>query len=394
MFERLNAPKQDPILGLTLAIQADQRSDKIDLGIGVYRNADGETPIMAAVRQAQREQAETQTTKSYIGLAGNETFNTALIDLLLGGTAAHTRAAGIQTPGASGALRMLAELIKTARPDATVWISNPSYVNHRPVMAAAGLNVAEYPYFDVATKQVDEAAMLDQIATFGEQDVLLLHGCCHNPTGADISMDAWQRIAELAEQRGFLPFVDIAYQGFGDGLMEDAAGLRLLADRLPELIIATSCSKNFGLYRERTGAAIVVGHSLEESLKAKGRILEVARGSYTMPPDHGAALVAAILGRDDLKALWMEELMVMNQRINSLRSELVRQFREISGSDRFDYFGQHRGMFSVTGLGNEQIDALRVDHGIYMVGGGRMNVAGLAERDIPRLAECFLTVGA
>lgn len=394
MFERLNAPKQDPILGLTLAIAADQRSDKIDLGIGVYRNADGATPIMAAVRQAQREQAETQTTKSYIGLAGNETFNTALIDLLLSGTAAHSRAAGIQTPGASGALRMLAELLKTARPDATVWISNPSYVNHRPVMEAAGLNVAEYPYFDVATKQVDEAAMLDQIATLGEEDVLLLHGCCHNPTGADISMDAWHRIAELAEQRGFLPFIDIAYQGFGDGLMEDAAGLRLLADRLPELIIATSCSKNFGLYRERTGAAIVVGHTLEESLKAKGRILEVARGSYTMPPDHGAALVAAILGRDDLKTLWMEELTVMNQRINSLRSELVRQFREISGSDRFDYFGEHRGMFSVTGLSNAQIDALRVDHGIYMVGGGRMNVAGLRERDIPRLAKCFLTVGA
>lgn len=349
---------------------------------------------MAAVRQAQREQAENQTTKSYIGLAGNETFNTALIDLLLGGTAAHSRAAGIQTPGASGALRMLAELIKSARPDATVWISNPSYVNHRPVMEAAGLKVADYTYFDVATKQVDEAAMLDQIATLGEQDVLLLHGCCHNPTGADISLQAWQRIAELAEQQGFLPFVDIAYQGFGDGLMEDAAGLRLLADRLPELIIATSCSKNFGLYRERTGAAIVVGHTLEESLKAKGRILEVARGSYTMPPDHGAALVAAILGRDDLKTLWMDELTVMNQRINHLRAELVRQFRDRSDSDRFDYFGEHRGMFSVTGLANEQIDALRVEHGIYMVGGGRMNVAGLAERDIPRLVDCFLAVGA
>ncbi|MEP4544929.1 MAG: amino acid aminotransferase [Saccharospirillum sp.] len=394
MFERLNAPKQDPILGLTLAIMADQRSDKMDLGIGVYRNAEGATPIMAAVRQAQREQAENQTTKSYIGLAGNETFNSALIDLLLAGTAAQSRAAGIQTPGASGALRMLAELIKSARPDATVWISNPSYVNHRPVMEAAGLKVADYTYFDVATKQVDEAAMLEQIATLGEQDVLLLHGCCHNPTGADISLQAWQRIAELAEQQGFLPFVDIAYQGFGDGLMKDAAGLRLLADRLPELIIATSCSKNFGLYRERTGAAIVVGHTLEESLKAKGRILEVARGSYTMPPDHGAALVAAILGRDDLKTLWMNELTEMNQRINHLRAELVHQFRDRSNSDRFDYFGQHRGMFSVTGLTSEQIDALRVEHGIYMVGGGRMNVAGLAERDIPRLVDCFLAVGA
>lgn len=394
MFERLSAPKQDPILGLTLAIQADQRSDKMDLGIGVYRNADGATPIMAAVRQAQREQAENQTTKSYIGLAGNEGFNAALIDLLLAGTAAHSRATGIQTPGASGALRMLAELIKSARPDATVWISNPSYVNHRPVMEAAGLKVADYTYFDAATKQVDEAAMLDQIATLGEQDVLLLHGCCHNPTGADISPQAWQRIAELSAQQGFLPFVDIAYQGFGDGLMEDAAGLRLLADRLPELLIATSCSKNFGLYRERTGAAIVVGHTLEASLKAKGRILEVARGTYTMPPDHGAALVTAILERDDLKAMWMDELTAMNRRINHLRAELVRHFRDSSDSGRFDYFGEHRGMFSVTGLANDQIDALRIDHGIYMVGGGRMNVAGLAEGDIPRLVKSFLSVGA
>jgi aspartate aminotransferase len=394
MFERLNAPKQDPILGLTLAIQADQRPDKIDLGIGVYRNARGETPVMAAVKQAHIEQANAQTTKSYIGLAGNETFNKALIDLLLGGTASYGRAAGIQTPGASGALRMLAELIKTARPDATVWISNPSYVNHRPVMEAAGLTVAQYPYFDVTTKQVDEAAMLNRIATLGEQDVLLLHGCCHNPTGADISMETWQRIAELAEKQGFLPFVDIAYQGFGDGLMEDAAGLRLLADRLPEMIIATSCSKNFGLYRERTGAAIVVGHTLEESLKAKGRIMEVARGSYTMPPDHGAALVAAILERDDLKAIWMDELTTMNRRINDLRRALVSHFRSISDSDRFDYFGEHRGMFSVTGLDDAQIDALRTDHGIYIVGGGRVNVAGLRESDIPRLAECFLAVGA
>jgi len=394
MFERLNAPKQDPILGLTLAIKADQRDQIIDLGLGVYRNAVGDTPIMAAVKLAQQAQADTQTTKSYIGLAGNETFNAAMIDLLLVGTAAHSRAAGVQTPGASGALRMLAELIRTARPDATVWLSNPSYINHRPVMEAAGLSVAEYPYFDPKSKQVNEAAMLDQIATLGKQDVLLLHGCCHNPTGADISLATWQRIAELAEQKGFLPFIDIAYQGFGDGLMEDAAGLRLLADRLPELLIATSCSKNFGLYRERTGAAIVVGKNLEDSLKAKGRILEVARGSYSMPPDHGAALVAAILGRDDLKTMWIDELTLMNKRINRLRSALVSHFREASGSNRFDYFGQHRGMFSVTGLNSDQIDTLRIDHGIYMIGGGRVNVAGLKESDIPRLVDCFLAAGA
>lgn len=394
MFSSLATPKADPILSLTVAFKEDPRPNKIDLGIGVYRNSNGVTPIMSAVRQAMLNLAETQTTKAYVGLAGNEIFNQAMIDLLLSGTAAHTRARAIQTPGASGALRMLGDLIASARPNATVWISRPSYVNHQPVMEAAGLSVREYPYFDVDTKTVDEAAMLAQIAELGPDDVLLLHGCCHNPTGGDISLDAWRQITELALNNCFLPFVDIAYQGFGDGLMEDAAGLRLLADAVPEMVISTSCSKNFGLYRERTGAAILIGETDETTAKARGRILELARGTYTMPPDHGAAIVADILTNAALKAEWLTELAAMNQRINRLREQLTLTFRERSDSQRFDYFSQHRGMFSVTGLSAEQIAALRDDHGIYVVGGGRVNVAGMKESDIPAVAKAFLAVGA
>ncbi len=394
MFEHLDAPQQDPILSLTVAFREDPRPEKIDLGIGVYRNSEGITPIMEAVRKAAIELAETQVTKSYVGLAGDETFNQGMIDLLLQGTAAHSRAAAIQTPGASGALRMLADLIAYSRPGATVWISNPSYVNHRPVMEFAGLKVRDYPYFNPETKAVDEAAMLAQIAELGEQDVLLLHGCCHNPTGGDISIESWQQIAQMALKQGFLPFVDIAYQGFGDGLMEDAAGLRVLADAVPELVIATSCSKNFGLYRERTGAAIVVGDTPQNALKAKGHIQRFSRGSYTMPPDHGAALVSTILNREDLKANWLKELAAMNHRINSLRDQLMVAFRDASDSNRFDYFGEHKGMFSVTGLSPAQLERLKEEHAVYLVGGGRLNVAGLKEKDIPQVVKAFLAVGA
>lgn len=394
MFEQLDAPRQDPILSLTVAFRNDPRPNKIDLGIGVYRNSEGVTPIMAAVRQAQLALADEQTTKSYVGLAGDEVFNDLITDLLLKGTEARNRTSAVQTPGASGALRMLADLMASAQPDSCVWISNPSYVNHRPVMEAAGLRVESYPYFDPATKVVDEAAMLAQFEQLGPKDVVLLHGCCHNPTGADLSQAAWQRIADLAVERGFLPFVDIAYQGFGDGLMEDAAGLRLLADAVPEMLVATSCSKNFGLYRERTGAAIVIGKTLDHSQRAKGRILEMARATYTMPPDHGAAIVARILQDNHLRASWQAELIDMNQRINRLRNLLVEQFRTASDSQRFDYFGEHRGMFSVTGLDEAQIARLKSDHGIYLVGGGRVNVAGMAERDVPVVVDAFLDVGA
>ncbi|MGF1690753.1 aromatic amino acid transaminase [Photobacterium kagoshimensis] len=391
MFKQLSPAQLDPILSLSLAYREDARADKVDLGIGVYRNTHGETPIMLAVQKAQQQLLAEQTTKAYVGLAGDEVFNQSMMDLLLKGTSAYSRAAAVQTPGASGALRMLADLIHIAQPDTTVWLTNPSYVNHKPVMEAAGLKVKFYPYFDTTTKQVNSQAMLAELAKAGPRDVVLLHGCCHNPTGADITFSDWQTITELANKNGFLPFVDIAYQGFGDGLEKDAAGLQFLADNVEEMIIATSCSKNFGLYRERTGAAIIVSDSLKEAQKAKGRILNLARSTYTMPPDHGAAVVAKILQDEALTQDWKAELITMNQRLLNLRSGLVKAI-QAQGSNEFDFIEKHKGMFSVTGLSPEQVGRLRDEFAVYAVADGRVNIAGLQEQKIDYLANALVTV--
>jgi aspartate aminotransferase len=391
MFSQLSPAQPDPILSLSLIYNADQRDHKMDLGIGVYRNNHGQTPIMAAISQAEHRLLQTQTTKSYVGLAGSEVFNQCMIDLLLAETSAHSRAAGVQTPGGSGALRMLADLMHVANANTTVWLTDLSYVNHRPVMEAAGLKVKYYPYFDRDTKQVNTDAMLSALAQAGANDVVLLHGCCHNPTGADISFEAWQAITALANKNGFVPFVDMAYLGFGDGLEQDAAGLKFMADNIEEMMIATSCSKNFGLYRERTGAALLVGDTLSNAQKAKGRILTLARASYTMPPDHGAALVADILTNSVLTAVWKQELIMMQQRIIGLRQSLVNTLAA-KGCDQFSFIVDHKGMFSMTGLSPDKIMRLRDEFAIYAVGDGRINVAGLQEQQIDALATALMTV--
>lgn len=392
MFSNLPTPAQDPILSLSVAYRSDPRTEKVDLGIGVYKNSAGETPIMAAVKQAQERVTATQTTKSYVGLTGDEEFNQSMVNLLLAGTAAVDRVAAIQTPGASGALRMLGDLLKVAQPDTTVWISNPSYVNHKPVMEAAGLKVRYYHYFSPETKQVDVARMLDDLAQTGPNDVVLLHGCCHNPTGADIDFAAWQEITKLALIKGFIPFVDIAYQGFGDGLEEDAKGLRYMADHVEEMLITTSCSKNFGLYRERTGAALVVGKNHVDVANAKGKMLTLARSTYTMPPDHGAALVKTVLQDAKLTQLWKEELSGMQQRLVSLRQALCAELRDVHSTDQFDFIQSHKGMFSVLGFTPEQMAQLRENYGIYGVGDGRINIAGLTEKDIPYVAKAMIAI--
>ena len=391
MFSQLSPAQPDPILSLSLIYNTDQRDHKMDLGIGVYRNNHGQTPIMAAISQAEHRLLQTQTTKSYVGLAGSEVFNQCMIDLLLAETSAHSRAAGVQTPGGSGALRMLADLMHVANANTTVWLTDLSYVNHRPVMEAAGLKVKYYPYFDRDTKQVNTDAMLSALAQAGANDVVLLHGCCHNPTGADISFEAWQAITALANKNGFVPFVDMAYLGFGDGLEQDGAGLKFMADNIEEMMIATSCSKNFGLYRERTGAALLVGDTLSNAQKAKGRILTLSRASYTMPPDHGAALVADILTDSVLTAVWKQELIMMQQRIIGLRQSLVNTLAA-KGCDQFSFIADHKGMFSMTGLSPDKIMRLRDEFAIYAVGDGRINVAGLQEQQIDALATALMTV--
>jgi len=392
MFSNLPTPVLDPILSLSVAYRNDDRPNKVDLGIGVYKNSAGETPIMKAIQMAQDVVVETQKTKSYVGLAGCEEFNKSMIDLLLTGTSAMDRVAAIQTPGASGALRMLGDLMKVAQPDTTVWISNPSYVNHKPVMEAAGLKVKFYHYFSPETKQVDTAKMMDDLAKAGPSDVVLLHGCCHNPTGADIDFSAWQAITELSQKNGFTPFVDIAYQGFGDGLEEDAKGLRFMADNVEEMLITTSCSKNFGLYRERTGAAIVVGKNMQDVANAKGKLLTLARSTYTMPPDHGAALVKTILQDDNLTSVWKQELSEMQHRLVSLRQSLCNELRNNHNTDQFDFIEGHKGMFTVLGFSENQMALLREDYGIYGVGDGRINIAGLTETHIPYVADAIKKV--
>ncbi|BDR16280.1 amino acid aminotransferase [Vibrio sp. STUT-A11] len=389
MFSNLPTPVLDPILSLSVAYRNDTRPNKVDLGIGVYKNSAGETPIMKAIQMAQDVVVKTQKTKAYVGLAGCEEFNQSMVDLLLSGTSAMDRVAAIQTPGASGALRMLGDLMKVAQPDTTVWISNPSYVNHKPVMEAAGLKVRFYHYFSPETKQVDTAKMLDDLSKAGPSDVVLLHGCCHNPTGADIDFAAWQAITELSQKNGFTPFVDIAYQGFGDGLEDDAKGLRFMADNVEEMLITTSCSKNFGLYRERTGAAIVVGKNTQDVTNAKGKLLTLARSTYTMPPDHGAALVKTILQDTNMTSVWKQELSEMQQRLVSLRQNLCNELRNNHNTDQFDFIESHKGMFTVLGFTEKQMSLLREDYGIYGVGDGRINIAGLTETHIPYVADAI-----
>jgi aspartate aminotransferase len=390
MFAHLPAPAQDPILSLSVAYRNDPRPEKVDLGIGVYKNDLGETPIMQAVQAAELQLLETQKTKSYVGLAGCEEFNQSMTNLLLSGTSAMDRVATIQTPGASGGLRMLGDLIKVAQPDTTVWLSDPSYVNHRPVMEAAGLKVRYYRQ----TKQVDTSAMLADLASASEKDVVLLHGCCHNPTGADIDFSAWQAITELAQKRGFIPFVDIAYQGFADGLAEDAKGLQFLANNVEEMLVTASCSKNFGLYRERTGVAIVVGKNQTHVNHAKGKLLQLARTTYTMPPDHGAALVKTILADEKLAQMWRSELTSMQQRLVALRAGLCESLRADFATEQFDFIESHKGMFSVLGFSEPQMRSLRDQYGIYGVGDGRINIAGLTEQDIPYVANAIALVSS
>ncbi|UJF17376.1 aspartate/tyrosine/aromatic aminotransferase [Vibrio sp. SS-MA-C1-2] len=392
MFSHLKPAKQDPILSLSLLYQEDTRENKMDLGVGVYRNNDGETPIMSAIKKAQQMQAETQQSKVYLGLAGNLKFSELLTKQLLDGTSALERSVTIQTPGGSGALRMLAELIAASQPDSTVWLSDPSYVNHKPIMEAVGLTVKYYPYLNRETFQVDSEAMLKTLSQLGRNDVVILHGCCHNPSGADISLETWQKIADLANQTGFTPFVDMAYQGFGDGLEQDAAGMRLLAEQVDEMVIATSCSKNFGLYRERTGAAIVIAKEPVQAGNAKSRLLKIARSTYTMPPDHGADLVVSVLSDKQLLEEWQQELLEMHQRMITLRHGLADRLATLSGNHRFDFIKQHKGMFSILGLTVEQIQKLRNEFAIYLVEDSRINIAGLQEDKLDVLAQAIHSV--
>ncbi|MFV0473878.1 MAG: aromatic amino acid transaminase [Pikeienuella sp.] len=393
MFASLAPSPADPILQLAADFRADPRPGKIDLGVGVYRDDSGETAIPKAVKLAEARLLAAQGTKTYLGLLGDVAFSTAVAGVALGGAAPAERLAMIQTAGGSGALWMLMSLAALARPGAVIWLSTPTWPNHRAVAEAAGQKPRDYAYLDPATRVVDFARMKADLSAAGPGDIVLLHGCCHNPTGANLTLAEWEELTALALARGFTPLVDIAYQGFGDGLEEDAAGLRHMAARVPELLIAVSCSKNFGLYRDRVGAAIALAETPAAARVIEANLKTLMRVSISMPPDHGAAVTRMILTDPELRRIWETELSAMRARMLSLRVALAEALRARTNSDRFDFLAAHRGMFSLIGASPAQVEALRETHGVYVIGDSRMNVAGLNERRIDEVAAAFVAVG-
>jgi len=393
LLKNLKEQPQDKILMLMQMYREDPRDHKIDLGVGVYKNAEGVTPVMHAVKAAEKKLWEQETTKSYTGLAGDPAFANALSHLVLGDSVSKDLIAAAATPGGTGALRQGFELIKSSAPDATVWLSAPTWPNHPSILKHLGMKMAEYRYFDAESRGVDFEGMLADLGRVKPGDVVLLHGCCHNPTGANLTLPQWEEVACLLENAGATPMIDIAYQGFGDGLEEDAAGARLIAARMPETMIAASCSKNFGIYRERTGLLMAVAPDTKTQTITQGNLAHLNRQNFSFPPDHGARLVTMILEDDTLRDNWMRELEEVRLGMLNLREGLARELRTRTGSDRFGFLAEHRGMFSRLGATPDQVAQLREKHGIYLVGDSRMNIAGLNAETLPILADAVVSVG-
>ena len=392
MFENLRLQPEDQIIALMDRFRNDPREDKIDLGVGVYRNSQGVTPVMLAVKAAERQLVEEQNTKSYTGLAGDPVFVGAMAGLVFGDAIDPSRIAGAGTVGGTGAVRQGLELIKLARPEAVVHIPDPSWPNHAAIIHAIQMPMKTYRYFDAESNSVDMDGLLEDLRAVPAGDVVLLHGCCHNPTGSDPSVAQWQEIAAVLKDRGVMVLIDLAYLGFGDGIDEDAYATRLIAQELPEVVVAVSCSKNFGLYRDRAGAVLVSSADAEQAALVQGNLATLNRLAYSFPADHGAKVVEMILGNSALRAEWAGELAGMRGRINGLRSELAAALQSETGSDKYAYLSAQRGMFSRLTATPEQVATLREVHAVYVIGDGRMNVAGLISEDIPRLARAIAEV--
>lgn len=383
----------DPILGLMDAYRADSHPAKLDLGVGVYKDAQGLTSIPHAVKLAEQRLLDSETTKTYVGGHGDALFGSLLSQLVLGADnpLLIERAAATQTPGGTGALRLSADFIAQCLPGKGIWLSDPTWPIHESIFAAAGLRVGHYPYVG-ADNQLNVEAMLAALSHVPKGDVVLLHACCHNPTGFDLTPRDWKRVLEIVKARDLLPLIDFAYQGFGDGLEQDAWAVRLFASECTELLITSSCSKNFGLYRERTGALIVCAHTAQKLQDVRSQLAFIARNLWSTPPAHGAAVVATILADHELKALWASELEGMRKRVASLRSGLVDALRPHGLADRFAHIAEQRGMFSYTGLTPQQVQRLRDEFSVYMVGSGRANMAGLDANRLDQLAKAIATV--
>jgi aspartate/tyrosine/aromatic aminotransferase len=393
LFENLSALPADAILRLIAEHNDDARDDKIDLGVGVYRDEHGQTPILATVKKAEHRLLDTQTSKAYLGSGGNPAFNEAMQSMLFGSAGRRDeRITTLQTPGGSGSLRVAAGLILRARPETTVWVSDPTWANHVPLLGGAGIRLEKYPYYEADSKTVRFAGMLDTLQRIPRGDIVLLHGCCHNPTGMDLTADQWRDVASVIAKHGLLPFVDIAYQGFAEGLEEDAFPVRHLYSMVPEMIVSSSCSKNFGLYRDRVGALSIVSPGAGIAATVRTQAFNIVRTLYSMPPDHGAAIVDLILRDDGLRAEWIVELAGMRTRLKTMRAALAAALRDAAPARDFSHIERARGMFSFLGVSPEQVERLKTGFGVYMVDSSRINVAGITPANVGRLAEAIAAV--
>lgn len=393
LFENLNALPPDAILRLIAEHRDDPRDNKIDLGVGVYRDEHGNTPVMSAVKKAERWLVENQASKTYLGSGGDPQFNVEIQSLIFGvSEAGNERMTTLQTPGGSGSLRVAAGLILRARPDASVWASEPTWANHVPLLGGAGIALQAYPYYDADSNSMRFDQMLETLQAAPKGDIVLLHGCCHNPTGMDLDARQWQDVARVVEERDLIPFIDIAYQGLADGLDEDAFAPRHFVGRVPEMLVAASCSKNFGLYRDRVGSLSLLSDSAATAVKVRSQAMNIVRTMYSMPPDHGAACVRHILAEDGLRAEWEAEVGAVRRRLKEMRVLLAAALRDKSPDHDFSHIERANGMFSFLGISTAQVEQLKKGYGVYMVDSSRINVAGITRGNVEYLAESIAAV--
>jgi len=395
VFETLKPLPPDAILGIMTLFRADPHPGKIDLSVGVYQDEQGRTPVLASVKRAEKAILEKQESKTYVAIAGNAGFNRGVEELLYGKdhpALKSGRVATVQTPGGSGGLSIAGHLVARAKPNAKIYLSDPTWPNHQPLLKVAGMQLDTYPYYDYAKHRVDFDPMLARLEKASAGELVLIHGCCHNPCGADLSREQWEALTQLCERRGLVPFIDIAYQGLAEGLDEDAFGVRLMAQRLPEVVVVTSSSKNLGLYRERVGSASFVSANAEAAKMTAANAANVARGIYSMPPDHGAAIASHIFNDPALRAQWSQELADMRSRLNGLRKLLVDKLAARNTPKDFSFVAKERGLFSFLGITKEQVIRLRDEFHIYMVESSRINIAGINHGNVDRVADSIAAV--
>lgn len=395
IFSQVVLAPADPILGLTDTFKADPRQDKVNLGVGIYKDEAGQTPVLQSVKKAEAILLEQEKTKNYLGIEGVQTYNRVVQELLFGEGSelvSSGRAATAQAPGGTGALRIAAEFLLRNTPSRTVWVSNPTWANHQNIFETAGLMVKEYGYYNASAHDIDFDAMMSDLSQANTGDIILLHGCCHNPTGIDLTLPQWELVASLCAEKQLVPLFDFAYQGFGAGIEEDAAGLRLVAAKVPELLVANSFSKNFGLYNERIGAVTVVAQNAAEAVRAFSQVKRTIRANYSNPPAHGALIVSTILSDTSLKALWVQELTEMRERIAQMRTLFVQSLKDEGVTQDFSFIARQNGMFSFSGLNPSQVARLKDDFGIYIVGSGRISVAGMTKSNMPAICKAIAAV--